>query len=391
MDTERVMERVRRLLAIANDPAASDNEQRIALEQAQRLMDRHAIEEWQLEEDHDDVEIIERRIRLETNPCNRYMAQLANIVAHGNRCRAAYECRRAGNGRDVVSTVWIYGARVDVDKTESIWTAMETSRAAMWRERARTTPRAKANAAWRNGYYRGFQEEIARRYEILRREMESDGTGRELITVRGSQVDRWVETHVTFISDKPLDTYIMLDTETTGLNPEEGATLIEIGAFLVQPGNENSRPRFEQLIDPRQPLPEFIAGLTGITDQMLQGKPTVGAAMLRFHQWLDQVWPAGKPLTIIAHNAEFDVSFLDAAEHVYDPTASGFDCRWLCTKEMSWELNPQKRHHRVTDLIADYHIGDTEEHRALADAIQEQMIYQALCREATTRGKWIER
>ena len=68
-----------------------------------------------------------------------------------------------------------------------------------------------------------------------------------------------------------------------------------------------------------------------------------------------------------------------------------FDCQWLCTKEMSWELNPQKRHHRVTDLIADYHIGDTEEHRALADAIQEQMIYQALCHEATMRGKWIER
>ena len=96
-----------------------------------------------------------------------------------------------------------------------------------------------------------------------------------------------------------------------------------------------------------------------------------------------------KKPTIIAHNAEFDVSFLDAAEHVYDPTASGFDCRWLCTKEMSWELNPQKRHHRVTDLIADYHIGDTEEHRALADAIQEQMIYRALCHEATMRGKWI--
>lgn len=49
MDAERIMERVRRLLAIANDPAASDNEQRIALEQAQRLMDRHAIEEWQLD------------------------------------------------------------------------------------------------------------------------------------------------------------------------------------------------------------------------------------------------------------------------------------------------------------------------------------------------------
>lgn len=135
--------------------------------------------------------------------------------------------------------------------------------------------------------------------------------------------------------DKPIDTYIMLDTETTGLNPEEGATLIEIGALFVQPGNENSRPKFEQLIDPQHPLTEFITGLTGITDHMLQGMPTAGAAMMRFHQWIDHVWPAGEPLTIIAHNAQFDVSFLDAAERVYDPTSPVFDCKWACTKEMS--------------------------------------------------------
>ena len=55
----------------------------------------------------------------------------------GNRCRASYGCRRAGNGRDVISAITIYGTRGDVDKTEAIWTAMETSRAAMWRERAR--------------------------------------------------------------------------------------------------------------------------------------------------------------------------------------------------------------------------------------------------------------
>ena len=108
MDTERVMERVRRLLAIANDPAASDNEQRIALEQAQRLMDRHAIEEWQLEEDHDAIEIIRRMIHLEANPCNWYMAELANIVALGNRCRASYGWRRAGNGRNVVCSISIF-------------------------------------------------------------------------------------------------------------------------------------------------------------------------------------------------------------------------------------------------------------------------------------------
>ena len=140
---------------------------------------------------------------MNANPCNRYMVELANIVARGNRCRASYGCRRAGNGRDVISAITIYGTRGDVDKTEAIWTAMETSRAAMWRERARATPHAKANAAWRNGYYRGFQEEIARRYQVLRLEMESDGTGKELVTVRSGQVDQWIETHVTFITDKP--------------------------------------------------------------------------------------------------------------------------------------------------------------------------------------------
>ena len=116
MDAERIMERVRRLLAIANDPAASDNEQRIALEQAQRLMDRHAIEEWQLEEDHDAIEIIRRMIHLEANPCNWYMSELANIVALGNRCRASYGWRRAGNGRNVVCSISIYGARSEGDR-----------------------------------------------------------------------------------------------------------------------------------------------------------------------------------------------------------------------------------------------------------------------------------
>lgn len=95
MDAERIMERVRRLLAIANDPAASDNEQRIALEQAQRLMDRHAIEEWQLEEDHDAIEIIRRMIHLEANPCNWYMAE--TLQAHGIQ-PVGLPARKTGRG-----------------------------------------------------------------------------------------------------------------------------------------------------------------------------------------------------------------------------------------------------------------------------------------------------
>ena len=48
---EHILERVRRLLAIAHDTAASPNEQTVALERAQKLIDRHAIEQWELERD----------------------------------------------------------------------------------------------------------------------------------------------------------------------------------------------------------------------------------------------------------------------------------------------------------------------------------------------------
>lgn len=192
MDEERIMERVRRLLALANDPAASDNEQRIALEQAQRLMNRHAIEQWQLEENHDEVTIHEKRIRFERNPCAPFLRDLSAIVARGNRCRAAYWISKADNGRNLVGGIILYGIEADIKRAETIWTAMETSRAVMWKARAKATRNAKPNAAWRDGYYRGFQDEIAWRYRELEMEMESNETGKALVLDREGRVEEYM-------------------------------------------------------------------------------------------------------------------------------------------------------------------------------------------------------
>ena len=57
-----------------------------------------------------------------------------------------------------------------------------------------------------NGQFQGQvpqQGAYSPQYQVLRLEMESDGTGKELVTVRSGQVDQWIETHVTFIADKP--------------------------------------------------------------------------------------------------------------------------------------------------------------------------------------------
>ena len=192
---ERIPERVRRLLAIAHDEAASPNEQMIALERAQKLIDRHAIEQWELERDDPGRRepVTERRIPMEPSPVNRLMIELLATVAHANRCRSSYRWYKARNGRPVVESVILYGTRADIDNAETIWTGMETSRALMWRIRARRTPNAKENAAFRDGYYNGFAHEIARRYAMLEHELNSTSTGSELVLARRRAVDEYMD------------------------------------------------------------------------------------------------------------------------------------------------------------------------------------------------------
>lgn len=171
----------------------------------------------------------------------------------------------------------------------------------------------------------------------------------------------------------PLYDYVVLDTETTGFKPENGAKLIEIGAVKIHDGKLVDR--YEQLIDPHQPIPEYITSLTGINDSMVVGQPDVSQAIIRFDKWI------GPRTIIMAHNASFDLSFLDAAMKTVNGGMFFFPHRFVDTLEMSRKIHPEKLSHKVAVLIRDYGIGDVEEHRALSDATQENMLYEAMRRE----------
>ena len=97
--------------------------------------------------------------------------------------------------------------------------------------------------------------------------------------------------------------YCVVDLETTGLSPGR-SQICEIGAVRVE-GLELAAT-FETLVNPRERLPLQIATLTGIDERELRRAPSVGAAMTRF---LDFAGDA----VLVAHNARFDMSFLDAA------------------------------------------------------------------------------
>jgi DNA polymerase III epsilon subunit family exonuclease len=96
-------------------------------------------------------------------------------------------------------------------------------------------------------------------------------------------------------------TYVVVDLETTGLRPGS-SQICEIGAVRV--AGFEIVDEFETLVDPRERLSPVVSTLTGLSDRMLRGAPLPGVAVQRFLSF------AGDAV-LVAHNARFDLSFLD--------------------------------------------------------------------------------
>lgn len=104
--------------------------------------------------------------------------------------------------------------------------------------------------------------------------------------------------------DLPLEAarFVVVDLETTGLRPGRSA-ICEIGAVRVEallPAGT-----FQTFVDPGVPLPPVVAGLTGIADGDLRGAPPPWLGVRRFLDF------AGERSVLVAHNARFDLAFLD--------------------------------------------------------------------------------
>lgn len=91
--------------------------------------------------------------------------------------------------------------------------------------------------------------------------------------------------------------YVVLDIETTGFSPKKGGRIIEIAALKYKDGKIDSE--FHQYINPELKIPKEIVELTGITDEMVQNKPTIIPVIKQFAEFL------GNSL-VIAHNSLFD-------------------------------------------------------------------------------------
>ncbi|AXC48924.1 DNA polymerase III subunit epsilon [Paracoccus suum] len=97
---------------------------------------------------------------------------------------------------------------------------------------------------------------------------------------------------------------IVLDTETTGLDPATGDRIVEIGAVEIVNYLPTGRT-YHQYIDPQRPMPADAFAVHGLGDEFLRGKPVFNQIAAEFLAFIGDA-----PLVI--HNASFDMRFLNA-------------------------------------------------------------------------------
>ncbi|GIX21248.1 MAG: hypothetical protein KatS3mg121_0031 [Gammaproteobacteria bacterium] len=166
---------------------------------------------------------------------------------------------------------------------------------------------------------------------------------------------------------------VVLDTETTGLAPEEGHRIIEIGCVELVDRRLTGRT-FHQYLQPDRAIDPGAVEVHGLTDDFLADKPRFGDVAEAF---LDFVTGA----ELIIHNAPFDVGFLDAELRRWraDHPSIGELCRITDTLALARRLHPGQRN-TLDALCKRYNVDNSERtlHGALLDAQILAEVYLAM-------------
>ena len=166
---------------------------------------------------------------------------------------------------------------------------------------------------------------------------------------------------------------IVLDTETTGLEPELGHRIIEIGCVELVNRRQSGR-RFHKYINPEREIDEGALAIHGISRAELEGKP-------KFREVAEELMSFISGAELVIHNAAFDVAFLDAElsriQNQFGPIASL--CRVLDTLALARSMHPGQRNN-LDALCKRYSIDNSrrELHGALLDAQILADVYLAM-------------
>jgi DNA polymerase III subunit epsilon len=165
---------------------------------------------------------------------------------------------------------------------------------------------------------------------------------------------------------------VVLDTETTGLEPGAGHRIIEIGALEMVNRRLTGR-RLHYYLNPERPVEAGAVAVHGLTDEFLADKP-------RFAQVCEEIVAFLHGAELVIHNAAFDVAFLEAElERAGVAHRIAEACTVLCTLTLARSLHPGQRN-SLDALCRRYSVDASarELHGALLDAELLTDVYLAM-------------
>ncbi len=159
-------------------------------------------------------------------------------------------------------------------------------------------------------------------------------------------------------------TFVVFDLETTGTEPMK-AGITEIGAVKIINGEVTEQ--FTTLVKPDYNITQEIVDITGITEEMVKDAPKISSVLPDFIKFIEGA-------TLVAHNSNFDMSFITrfAKAEDYEIKNEVIDTLALARKCL-----PELRKHDLHTL-AEYYEIKFNHHRALADAYATAEIFKKL-------------
>ena len=185
--------------------------------------------------------------------------------------------------------------------------------------------------------------------------LDKDDPFKVIYGVEGYLVDDLQDVAVNEKGQSLNDTYVVFDLETTGFSSIKDK-IIEIGAVKVENGVITDK--FSTFVNPKVPIPFEITNLTGITDDMVMEAPDIETILPQFLEFVGDA-------VLVAHNASFDVSFIEQNCRYQDiiPDFTSVD-----TVAMARILLPTLSKFKLNVVANALHISLENHHRAVDDA-----------------------
>ena len=185
--------------------------------------------------------------------------------------------------------------------------------------------------------------------------LDKDDSFKVIYGVEGYLVDDLQDVAVNEKGQSLNGTYVVFDLETTGFSSIKDK-IIEIGAVKVENGVITDK--FSTFVNPKVPIPFKITNLTGITDDMVMEAPDIETILPQFLEFVGDA-------VLVAHNASFDVSFIEQNCRYQDitPNFTSVD-----TVAMARILLPTLSKFKLNVVANALHISLENHHRAVDDA-----------------------